>query len=271
MPHTRIYFFTGAGHSYAVARDLAALLDNTELADISSTLNKEEIRDETPQIGFVFPVYGAMPPKHIRQWLSRFSPGKDSVLFAVCTCGIGPGHSLLEAGKILKTKNFSLKWGFSVLQPQSGIGSLRINTPELTVSRIREQAQKVRYIAEHISSGGPDTLEKSGRFSEFLNRNTLKVLPTIGKLMGQLIVKGMKNMSFRAGTGCNGCGICEKLCPVDNITMNDTIPLWGDRCIGCMGCYHWCPEDAVSTVDLDMIQSPHPDVKVSELLPFKTR
>lgn len=57
-PKTRIYFFTGAGHSFATARDLAAKWDNTELINIASLMNENEIIDNSPRIGFIFPVYG---------------------------------------------------------------------------------------------------------------------------------------------------------------------------------------------------------------------
>jgi len=268
MKKTRIYFFSGAGHSFAVSRELATYLEAAELVNISPLLKRETITDTTEQIGFVFPVYGGMPPKFIREWLARFRPGKSSMLFAVCTCGIAPGHSLIEVDRILRSCGSKLTLGLAVRQPQAGIGSKRINTPEFVEACLAKQKEKVKEVARHIQKGEPLNLERSGRFSEFLNTTTLTVLPTLGKLIFHLITKGIKNMKFRPRTGCNGCGICIRLCPADNIRMIEGQPQWGDNCFGCMGCYHWCPENAVKDVGLDMIQSPHREVTVGEMLKY---
>jgi len=268
MKKTRIYFFSGAGHSFAVSRDLATRLEGSELANISSFLKRETITDNTERIGIIFPVYGGLPPKFIRDWLVRFRPGKSSMVFAVSTCAIAPGHSLIEVDRILRSCGSKLTLGFSVRQPQAGIGSKRINTPELVEACLAKQKEKVKEIAQHIQKSEPLDLEKSGRFSEFLNTTTLTALPTLGKLIFHLMTKGIKNMKFRHGTNCNGCGICKQLCPADNIRMVEERPQWGDKCYGCMGCYHWCPEHAVKDVGLDMIQSPHPEVTVREMLKY---
>ena len=271
MIKSRIYFFSGAGHSFSVSRELSTCLEGAELVNISPLLKRETITDTTEQIGFVFPVYGGMPPKFIREWLARFRPGKSSMIFAVCTCGIAPGHSLIEVDRILKSSGSKLTLGFAVRQPQAGIGSKRINTPELVEACLAEQKEKVKEVARHIRNGEPLKPEKSGRFSEFLNTTTLTVLPTLAKLIFHLITKGIKNMKFRPGTGCNGCGICIRLCPADNIRMIEGEPQWGDNCFGCMGCYHWCPENAVKDVGLDMIQSPHREVTVGDMLKYAGR
>jgi ferredoxin len=268
MRKTRIYFFSGAGHSFAVSRELATYLASAELVNISTLLKRDTVDDTTEQIGFVFPVYGGMPPKFIREWLAHFRPGKSSMVFAVCTCGIAPGHSLIEVDRILRSSGSRLTLGFAVRQPQAGIGSKRINTPELVEGCRTKQKEKIKEVARHIQKGELLNLERSGRFSEFLNTTTITVLPTLVKLIFHLITKGIKNMKFRPGTGCNGCGICVRLCPADNIRMVEAYPQWGDNCLGCMGCYHWCPEDAVKNVDLDMIQSPHRDVTVGEMLKY---
>ena len=43
---------------------------------------------------------------------------------------------------------------------------------------------------------------------------------------------------------CIDCGLCEKVCPVGNITVTDR-PVWGGNCTQCLACYHVCPVHAV--------------------------
>ena len=50
---------------------------------------------------------------------------------------------------------------------------------------------------------------------------------------------------FRADDKCTQCGLCAKLCPVDNIELVDGRPTWLGRCEQCYACFHWCPADAI--------------------------
>ena len=51
--------------------------------------------------------------------------------------------------------------------------------------------------------------------------------------------------SFWADEKCTGCGICEKICPAQNISLMDGKPQWQHRCEQCFACLQWCPEEAI--------------------------
>ena len=40
---------------------------------------------------------------------------------------------------------------------------------------------------------------------------------------------------------CVSCGICTKICPVDNIQSTSSGAVIGPRCSRCLACLHWCP------------------------------
>ena len=44
---------------------------------------------------------------------------------------------------------------------------------------------------------------------------------------------------------CIGCGKCEKLCPLNNITLQNARPVWGTNCTQCMACICYCPTRAI--------------------------
>ena len=46
-------------------------------------------------------------------------------------------------------------------------------------------------------------------------------------------------------TRCIGCGKCEKLCPLNNITLQNARPVWGTNCTQCMACICYCPTRAI--------------------------
>lgn len=45
---------------------------------------------------------------------------------------------------------------------------------------------------------------------------------------------------------CIGCGLCEKLCPMNNITLTNGIAFSGDKCTMCYRCISKCPKQAIT-------------------------
>ena len=45
---------------------------------------------------------------------------------------------------------------------------------------------------------------------------------------------------------CTGCGICEEMCPMEAIILEDDTALIDEKkCIGCGVCSHHCPVSAI--------------------------
>lgn len=50
---------------------------------------------------------------------------------------------------------------------------------------------------------------------------------------------------FYTDERCIGCETCVKVCPTQNITMQNRTPVWNHRCHGCNACVAYCPTKAV--------------------------
>ena len=50
---------------------------------------------------------------------------------------------------------------------------------------------------------------------------------------------------FRVTDGCIHCGKCAASCPMNNITLQEGSPVWGDSCTHCMACINLCPKQAI--------------------------
>ena len=50
---------------------------------------------------------------------------------------------------------------------------------------------------------------------------------------------------FNTNDQCIGCKKCEKVCPLNNITIVDSKPVWDHNCTHCMACIHQCPTQAI--------------------------
>ena len=44
---------------------------------------------------------------------------------------------------------------------------------------------------------------------------------------------------------CSGCGLCVRVCPLNNISIENGRPVWGSSCTHCMACICRCPQEAV--------------------------
>jgi len=62
---------------------------------------------------------------------------------------------------------------------------------------------------------------------------------------------------------CLKCGLCSRLCPVNNIEMKE-YPVWHDSCEVCMRCLSFCPVNAVLIPGKEFKQ--YRAVKAKELL-----
>jgi ferredoxin len=55
---------------------------------------------------------------------------------------------------------------------------------------------------------------------------------------------GDYDKKFSIEAHCNGCGICAKVCPVNNIEMKSA-PTFTGNCIRCYACTQNCPQNAI--------------------------
>ena len=72
---------------------------------------------------------------------------------------------------------------------------------------------------------------------------------------------------FAASEACVGCGVCEKVCPRNNIQLRGGRPVFGPNCIGCLSCVQYCPKSAINIgkVTEKRERFPEPTVKASDL------
>lgn len=52
---------------------------------------------------------------------------------------------------------------------------------------------------------------------------------------------------------CVGCGSCETLCPMGNITVKNGIAVSGNKCTMCYRCINKCPTQAITLLGKKVI------------------
>jgi ferredoxin len=80
----------------------------------------------------------------------------------------------------------------------------------------------------------------------------------------------LADRSFLYDEKCNGCGICARVCPADNIKLAGGRPEWQHHCENCNACYVWCPKGAISGEIVSYSERcHHPGVKLADMLRIK--
>ncbi len=74
--------------------------------------------------------------------------------------------------------------------------------------------------------------------------------------------------SFLIDEKCTSCGICEKICPAQNILTINGKPIWQHHCEQCFACLHWCPQKAIQygKHTAGRTRYHHPDVTMKEII-----
>ena len=115
-----------------------------------------------------------------------------------------------------------------------------------------------------------------GKIAEIIknNENHLKITKSESKAKSILKMNlnfhrevNESDTDFRIDEKCTSCGICEEICPVNNIKLVDGIPKWQHQCQQCLACINYCPEVAIQfgRKTLNVGRYHHPDISIQQL------
>jgi ferredoxin len=258
---TTLYYFTGTGNSFAVANDLAQELGNTEIIPIGSLVKKEgsvEIKQE--RVGIVFPVYMWGLPLIVARFASKIAVTPGAYIFGIVTYGGSFGATLRQLAAVLADKGNTLSAGFGIRMPGNYTpmyGAL----PETKQQRCFSSAkEKICRIVPIIRNNEKRKIE-SGSF--FVNLLFSKLFYSFSAPH----IPGM-DKSYWVNDRCNGCAVCAKVCPVNNITIKEEKPVWHHACEQCMACMQWCPQEAIQFGGKTQGRKRyrHPDVTLQDII-----
>ncbi len=258
---TKIFYFSGTGNSLVVAKRVKEAFEDSEIISISDILKNSDSEISTEitaeNIGFVFPLYCFSLPEIVIRFLKKYR-FNAKYIFAVVTRagGAWQGGALSHADKLLKAGGTRLSAGYYIRMPSNYL-PMTANVPEEAMK------QKLKNADEQIYSVIKKLVERQcTRDGEYTNFIPYAVHPSFIKYVTST------DKGFHTDNNCNGCGICEKVCKVSNITMKDSKPQWQHKCQSCMACINYCPCKAIQykkrTQALNRYH--HPEVPVNKYI-----
>ncbi len=115
--------------------------------------------------------------------------------------------------------------------------------------------------------------DKIAKIADLLNQNVSKMESEsffpfawlINKYFYKIVHK--RDRHFNVDQNCTSCGLCEKVCPVSNITLMNGKPQWNHQCQQCLACIHYCPMKAIQydKITLKKGRYHHPKVNLNEI------
>jgi NAD-dependent dihydropyrimidine dehydrogenase PreA subunit len=271
MSGTEIYYFSGTGNSFAVGRDLATKLDG-KLTSMLSLAKQDTVDTDAEVVGFVFPFYDFRAPEIVDDFVKKIRNIDSKYVFAVSTYGFMRLKGMKKFGKTVQAQGGKLSAGFAVKMPHNGI-AWETQTEEKQKELFDSWNKKVDVIVDCVTERKEGIIETSNMFTDFfLSGLFIKATPKLLSLAKQVILKGWKSLVFVSDEKCDGCGVCAKVCLMNNISIADDKPSWGDNCLVCFACLQWCPKEAIQLGNVTAKQKRyhHPEVKITDIMKQKT-
>jgi ferredoxin len=226
-----IFYFSGTGNSLYVARQLAEHLPDTQVMPMTGEAPAEKIGGEAEPVGFVFPSFYGNLPRLVREFITRLSFKENTYVYTVVTMG-GFGQGSIGALQgLLNAQGVELSYG----------KGLRMGANYILKYDPRRMAK--------LAASPQRTDRKISKIAAALQSRRLLIQTS--RISADTLYTDVEKLDddFYADETCTACGICAKVCPVQNITLSSGRPEWLHRCEHCVACISWCPEQAIQYGD----------------------
>jgi len=234
MSNVDLYCFSGTGNTLLICQRMKKVFESKGAKTRLLRMEKEDPKNLVPEniIGLAFPVAIFTTYPIVIKFINGMPNVEGTKVFMLDTMG-GLSLSLVSQVKMmLKKKGYNTIGAKEFIMPDNFTPS-----PEKDLKN-------------------PDVMEKAFLKAETYAENLWKgktswfyvpVLPGVLFWLSQLIFKipNFRKKSVKMDKDkCVKCGLCAKLCPVDNVVMRE-YPVFLDKCELCMRCIAFCSSHAL--------------------------
>ena len=234
-----VFYYSGCGNSKFIAQSIAEAFDEKMVFIPEAQRNGdfEYNLAEKEMIGFVFPIYSWRSPHLVDEFVEKLKlNGKPSYVWTAVTCGDNVGETEKLFRKELEKIGLNLNAAFCFKMPNTYVNMIGMNVdkPEVAEEKIAKAKEKLPKVIEMIAAKKP--------FSDMIKGG----LPRFkSNVIGSGFYKWASDEPFFSTDECIACGMCAKVCPMQNITLENGRPVWRGNCNTCDACYHYCPKHAI--------------------------
>lgn len=231
-----ILYFTGTGNSRYVAKSLA-LYTGDQMRSLNDDMKSGEAmkyESEAPYL-IVAPTYAWRMPRVVENYLKECSFQGNQKVYFFLTCGANTGNADGYLRSLAKELNLEYMGLSPIVMPDNYVIMYEPTTGEKADAMIHNAGIALKEDVYHIEEEEPFPGMSIGLKDKLISGS-------VNHLFYKIIVKAN---GFYTTEACIGCGKCEKLCPLNNIQLEKSKPVWGKDCTHCLACISACPVTAI--------------------------
>lgn len=221
----KILYFTATGNCLYIAKSFS-----NEYYSIPKLMKEGRFDFEDEKIGIIFPSYNNGVPIIVENFLSK-AILKSNYIFGIATYGLFSGATTRHLLEIGKHNNIEFSYVNELLMTDNYLPGFDMDK--------QLQKEPSKKIEENLNKIIMDIKEEK----KYIKKNAF-ITESIRILNKKFFTDNEFEKNYFVEDNCNGCKICEKVCPVDNIKV-DKKPSFMNNCQRCLACTHNCPQNAI--------------------------
>lgn len=232
-----VFYFSGTGNSKFIAEQFAEKM-GAECHSIEEKIDFKKLFDTVDTVAVVYPIYGSCVPRIMREFAERYLDElKEKKLIIFCTQMLFSGDGARAFARLIPNCEKQILYAEHFKMPNNicnyplfPMTKKELETkPERAVKRLDE-------ICNDIKNG---VIKKRGwnLFSALLGKTQNVAYPKIEE---------NARHSFHADDTCIKCGLCVKICPMNNLEIVNGQVIQKDNCTVCYRCVNACPKQAAT-------------------------
>ena len=241
-------YFSGTGNSKYAAELFCKEYDKESGAYSIEDADALSAVKDANLIIIAYPVQYSTVPKIMRDYITDHSElWNNKKVFIIATMGLFSGDGAGILGRLLESCGAEVIGGLHLKMPDSIADEKALKRPlEKNRELVKQADQKIKESVKRLKAGNP-TQEGIG------------VLYRLAGFFGQRAYFGHKTKRYSSKVKvdtdkCIGCGICEKLCPMNNISINEQKAVSGESCTMCYRCINKCPKQAITLLGKRVVE-----------------
>jgi ferredoxin len=233
-----LFYFSGTGGSLHAARRICKELPEFSPVPIAALRNEKIISVDSDAAGFVFPLYYAGLPNIVAEFVKKLEFAKPCYIFAAVPCGLPwSGYALHQMKWLLRKKKQKLSTGFYIKMVDNFLPHFDMPAEDTLGAVYAGVDGKLGSIVEAVRR----------REKTVEHEQALLLYPSHPIYMPKL---ARNDRFYSVDDTCTSCGICRKVCPVNNVELKDGKPVWLHSCEFCLACIQYCPQKAIQWKDI---------------------
>jgi Pyruvate/2-oxoacid:ferredoxin oxidoreductase delta subunit len=244
---TTVYYFSGTGNSYRIAKTICDKLKNANIVNIAKQKCEESCNSNT-NIVIVFPIYYFGIPVVVETFLRQIDIPKSCYVFIIATRGIPlAGGAKRQLDEVFSAKGNAYHF-FRYITMGNNYPFYSFNCSKENIKNIRNQkaSNKLDKLISNIDR------QKHSKVFSVLDYQPFTALTFCLPRYGYkhfLRIYSNDSCFVVDESNCNKCKKCERFCPTNNITINTEVAWKHENCQMCLACYNCCLKNAIQYID----------------------